>query len=178
MNTPLGHRALAALALCGVLFGLCVWFGTLDPVPGLGSYPGEAAVGEAPEDHVGEAVELAGRVVATDPVVVEMDYGTGSRRLVVTDLDHPVNEGDTLRLFGVLTDPETVRATNSFAVPPWGATYTYTVSFLAGLWVLARVCTQWRVDPGRGLVRRQRPLRPLAWLRRLLSPGEVTDSDA
>jgi hypothetical protein len=100
--------------------------------------------------------------------------------VTVTGVAHPVAEGDTLRLFGTLIDPETVRVTRSFAVPPSGATYTYSVSFLAGLWVLGRLLSHWRLDPTRGLVRRSRPLRPTRWLRRRArdAPSEEAETDA
>jgi len=171
-------RTGAVVALLAVLFGLCVWFGTLAPAPEVGAYPDSDDIGPSPTEYVGTDVEIGGRVVATEPVVVELSYGTASRRVTVTDVSHPVTEGDTLRVFGTLTDSETIRASNSFAVPPSGAVYTYSISFLAGLWVLVRLVTQWRVDSRRGLVRRTRTLRAVRWLRHRVSPEEVTDSDA
>jgi hypothetical protein len=82
-------------------------------------------------------------------------------------------------LFGTLTDSETIRASNSFAVPPSGAVYTYSISFLAGLWVLVRLVRQWRFDLRHGLVRRTRTLRPVRRLRRQgHDEKEVSDPDA
>ncbi|WP_372910782.1 hypothetical protein [Salinigranum sp.] len=70
-------------------------------------------------------------------------------------------------MFGHLVDEDTVQVTNAFPVPPSGFIYSYLVSFVAGLWVLARLLTQWRLDTARGLVRR--PDGPtLAGLRRRL----------
>jgi hypothetical protein len=180
MSSALLRRGVAVVALLGVLFGLCLWFGTLAPDHTVGAYPDSTDVGVAPAEYVGTPVDVGGTVVSTAPVVVELDYGTGSRRVTVTGVSHPVSQGDTLRVFGTLTEPGVIRATNSFAVPPAGATYTYTVSFLAGLWVLGRLALGWRLDDDRGLVRRRTPLRPIRRLRRRLRSGrrEVTDRDA
>ncbi|WP_318568753.1 hypothetical protein [Salinigranum marinum] len=172
------QQAVAVVVLLGVLFGLCVWFGSLAPDPTVGAYPDASDIGPSPAEYVGTDVEIGGRVVATDPVVIELSYGTASRRVTVTDVSHPVAEGDTLRVFGTVRESGAVRATNSFAVSPAGALYTYSISFLAGLWVLARLATQWRFDPARGLVRRTTPRRPVRWLRRRFAHEEVTDSDA
>lgn len=172
------QRVVAVVVLLGALFGLCVWFGSLAPDPTVGAYSDASDVGPSPTEYVGTAIEIGGRVVATDPVVIELTYGTRSRRVTVTDVSHPVAEGDTLRVFGTVTESGGVRATNSFAVPPAGGLYTYSISFLAGLWVLARLVTRWRVDPARGLVRRTTPRRPLRWFRHRFGREEVTDSDA
>lgn len=172
-------RTGAVVALLAVLFGLCVWFGTLAPAPEVGAYPDSDDIGPSPADYVGAEVQISGRVVATDPVVVALSYGAETRSVTVTDVSHPVTEGDVLMLFGTLTDSETIRASNSFAVPPSGAMYTYSISFLAGLWVLVRLVRQWRFDLRNGLVRRTRTLRPVRRLRRQgHDEKEVSDPDA
>jgi hypothetical protein len=58
--------------------------------------------------------------------------------------------GDTLQVFGVLTDPRAVRATNVVVVPQTGLWDAWVSSFLAGLWVLARLLRHWRLDPETG----------------------------
>jgi hypothetical protein len=53
--------------------------------------------------------------------------------------------GDTLQAVGVLTDPRTVRLTNVVVVPRTGLWYAWVTSFVAGLWVLARLLRHWRL---------------------------------
>jgi hypothetical protein len=168
MDGPLSRRLVVVSLLLVALLGLCVWFGTLGAVPEYGAYPGTDDVGPTPEPYLEQSVTVDGLVVDTAPVRIRIDYGFDrSRIIVVTNLvnDIQLEHGDTLRVFGTLTDEETVRAANAFTVPAWGSSYTYSVSALAGLWVLARLLGQWRLDPAAGLVRRSSPLRPLDRLR-------------
>lgn len=167
MRRTLAGRIVAVTLLLGVLFGLCVWYGTLTPDPSVGAYPTNDHVGPAPEAFVGGPVELDGDVVATDPVRIEVVYGDDQNRLfTVTDVTIPVHRGDKFRVFGTLTDRNTIRATNAFTVPPSGLVYTYGISFLSGLWVLSRLLLQWRFDVDRGLVRRTTPIDPVARFRK------------
>ncbi|AUV82785.1 hypothetical protein C2R22_15000 [Salinigranum rubrum] len=155
-RAPARRALLVAVLLVG-LFGLCLWYGTYGIAPDLGAYPTEQAVGPFPEEYVGDPVVLAGTVVGTDPVEIRIDGGGGHHRTItVTDFSAPVQRGDQLRVFGTLVDRDTVRTTNGFTVPPENYLYTYTVSFVAGLWVLVRLVGQWRLDPT-GLVRRRAP---------------------
>jgi hypothetical protein len=167
MSALHARRWLLGSLLLATLFGLCVWYGTYGVAPGLGAYPTDQAVVSTPAKYVGDAVTLSGIVVGTDPVEMRI-VGDGTQRtLTVTGVDTPVERGDQLRVFGHLVDEDTVRVTNAFTVPPSGFLYSYLVSFVAGLWVLARLLTQWRLDSTGGLVRR--PDAPtLAGLRRRL----------
>lgn len=173
--TSLHPRNLGLVAvLLALLFGLCVWYGTSGVAPGLGVYPTEELVGPTPGEYVGDLVDLSGTVVETDPVEIRVRYGGESQRiLTVTGVQTPVEPGDELRVFGRLVDEDTVRATRAFAVPPLGYLYTYTVSFLAGVWVLIRLASQWRYDSTKGFVRRTDPL-TLDSLR-TVAGTEVTD---
>jgi hypothetical protein len=154
MSVLHARRWLLGSLLLVALFGLCVWYGTYGVAPGLGAYPTEQVVASAPAAYVGDAVTLSGIVVGTDPVEIRIASGGTRRTLTVTEVDAPVERGDQLQVFGHLVDEGTVRATNAFAVPPGDYLYSYFVSFAAGLWVLARLLTQWRLDSTRGLVRR------------------------
>ena len=172
MQASLGRRLPVVFLLLVALFGLCVWFGTVGPAPGLGAYPDESDVGPTPNPYVGGPVELSGTVVGTSPVQIRIEHGLNeSRTLTITNLELNANQGETLRVYGTLVDTETVRAMNAFTVPPGGLRYTYTVSFIAGLWVLFRLTSQWRLDPQQGLARRSDSDTPLDRLRARLSRG-------
>jgi hypothetical protein len=96
-------------------------------------------------------------VVSTDPITVRAEYdtptGIESIDIEVTDVDATVARGDRLQVFGVLTAPRTVRATNVVIVPESGLWYAWVISFVAGLWVLARILRHWRVDIETGAFR-------------------------
>lgn len=68
-------------------------------------------------------------------------------QLTVTDLTIPVTEDEELRVYGVVEADHTIRAIRAFTVPPTGQWYAWAVSFLAGIWVLARLIRYWRIDP-------------------------------
>lgn len=163
------RRALAIAGLLAVLFALIVWYGTLGPATALGAYPDEDNLATDYDQYQGEPVSVSGRIVATDPVVIVADTATGTPlRLTITDLSIAVTEGEELRVYGVVEPDHTVHAHNAVAVPASGQWYAYTVSFLAGLWVLARLFRYWRLD-GRTwtLTPRRVPLASLVidWLR-------------
>lgn len=143
-------RLAAAVLLVGVLVGLFLWAGTITPAADDRGFPDDDEVGPTPEAYVGERVSLSGTVVATDPVVVEVEYGVdGTRTVTVTGVGATVDRGDSLRAFGTLTDDSTLSADRTVVREPWELRYMYGVSFLAGLWVLGRTLRRWRVDVDR-----------------------------
>lgn len=159
MSLPHAGRLRTVVLLLAVLFGLSVWYGTYGVAPELGAYPTEQVVGPTPGQFVGDSVTVSGTVVSTDPVEIRIAYrGTQRRTLTVTDVDTAVERGDQLRVFGTLVDERTVQATRVVTVSPGEFLYAYVVSFLGGLWVLARFVTQWRLDATQGFVRRADPL--------------------
>lgn len=146
LTTP-RSRVAAVLALLGLLFGLCVWYGTLAPAPELGAYPDQEDLDERYDAYVGDRATLSGQVVDTDPVTVVTNVGADEPfRVTVTDLSTPVREGETLWVYGVVEPGRTIRAADAFTVAPGGNRYALWVSFLAGLWVLARIARHWRFD--------------------------------
>lgn len=149
------RRAVAVVCLLGLLLGLCVWYGATGPTAARGVSPDTA---EMSTDRADDLVALSGRVVDTDPVTILVTSGREPIRMQVTDLSTPVDEGDTLRVVGDRVDRETIRAVEVIVVHEYGFAYTYTVSFVAGLWVLVRLARYWRYDLGRGAVRRVVPL--------------------
>lgn len=130
-----------------VLAGLFVWAGTVEPKPADNSYPGSEEIAENPTAHLGEYVLVGGTVTGYDPLTIEAEYGVdGTLTLEIGNVENPPPVGHTLQVFGPLTDPGTVHAENTVTRAPWEATYMYVVSFLGGLWVLARLLGQWRPD--------------------------------
>jgi hypothetical protein len=173
-------RLLAVLVLLAALFGLVVWHGTLTPAPEAGAYPGSDELAAGYDASLGAEVTVGGRIVETDPAVIDAEYGVDeSIQLTVVGLDPSValEEGAILRVFGVAEPDRRVRAENAFVVPAAGQWYAWTVSFLAGLWVLSRVVRGFRLDREQwGLVRREQQLTVRALLGRDRTPtgGEAT----
>jgi hypothetical protein len=162
MDRSIAARLLALVVLLAALGGLLVWHGSLNPAPEAGAFPGTDEIAADADEYVGERVTVGGRIVETDPVVIAAEYGVGEElRIGITDPPPSVTvrKGATLRVHGDLVDARTVRARNAFVVPNWGAWYGWTISFLAGLWVLGRIVRYWRFDrTGWGLRRREQPL--------------------
>jgi len=157
-------RAITILGLLAVLFGLAVWYGSLGPAPELGAYPNHEHLGQDYGQYLGAEVTVTGRVIATDPVTISADDGDGDTfQLTVTELALTPAEGEKLRVYGVAEPDHTIRAKNAFTVPQSGSWYAWSVSFLAGLWVLARIGRHWRLDLATGTLEpRETPLqRPL-----------------
>lgn len=143
-------RLLAVGAVLVCLVGLFVWTGTVSPNPALNDFPGNDQVGPNPDAYVGQHVSLSGTVVATDPVIVEVQYGIDERReITFENLDEHVVEGQHVNAFGTLTDESTLKVENALVRSPWEKWYMYAVSFLGGLWVLGRLLVHWRFDRNR-----------------------------
>ena len=126
----------------------------------MNDYPGEDEVGPNPGTYVGQQVSLDGRVVGTDPLRIEVEYGTGETFAVtVTGVGRAVSAGDHLNAFGTLEAEGRMSADRVFVREPWELWYMYAVSFVGGLWVVARTVRRWRVDADRmAVVRREEPL--------------------
>lgn len=174
-QSPRTRAAVAFLLLCA-LFGLTVFHGTLEPEPSMGAFAGQEDLGDDYDRYLGERVSVEGWIVETDPAVIEAEYGVDSvLRLRIVGLDGSIriSEGKLLRVYGVVEGDRTIRALNAFAVPRSAMWYTWSISFLAGLWVLGRIVRYWRVDRAAwSLRRRSRPLCVRSWLRsRFLGEG-------
>jgi len=155
--------------LLTALFGLLI-LGGIDrpPAPELGAYPGADDIATQPDEYHNQRVSFGGDVVSTDPVIVEAVYetqhGLATIRLRITDLEPTVTDGDRLQIFGVLLDAETVRATNVVVVPRTDLWYAWSISAIAGLWVLGRLLRHWTIDTNSGAVIPRND--PIAFLRR------------
>jgi hypothetical protein len=153
IETRSARLAVLALLLAALVAAL-VGFGTLTPNPADGRYPGTDAVASDPAQYHGDQVVVGGTVVGTDPIVLEAGYETvrdggfarGTVRFTVTGVATAVDRGDSLQVFGTLGQDRSIAADETVVSSPDGDAYMYAVSFLAGLWVLARLTRQWRID--------------------------------
>lgn len=160
LESPRGRFGALAVLLV-VLSVLLVWHGSVGPEPALGDYPDKEDFGPDPDPYVGQLVVVDGEVVSVDPLRIEVEYDADERAVYrVTGYDDPVKRGELLRAFGRLTGARTVDARRGFTVPDRGLFYAWGISFLAGLWTLARIVRHWRLDRGTlALVPREGPLR-------------------
>ncbi|MCL7418616.1 MAG: hypothetical protein M8354_12370, partial [Halalkalicoccus sp.] len=140
-----GFLALGVL-LC-VLAGLLVFAGTVGPAPSNNHYPDGTEVATEFAAYHGESVEVSGTVVGTDPVAIEVGTDT-DRPLVLTvlDVEGSVAVGQELRVFGTAQPDHVVVAHETVVVSPWETYYAWAVSFVAGVWVLARFVGGWRFE--------------------------------
>lgn len=169
------QRVVVLVLLLGVYVGLMLWFGTVQPDPRLGYYAGNDEVVVDADSYVGEPVQVSGTVVETDPVVIFVEYDTwdgnryrsGGARFQVTGAVESMTRGQAVQIYGTVQPDGTIRALRSVVVPVHDFLYMYTVSFLAGLWVLARIARGWTVVPSEfALRRRSRPIRVVDAVRR------------
>jgi hypothetical protein len=140
-------RAAGVVVLLAGLFGLAVWFGSLAPAPAVGAYPTGEDLGGDYDRYVGERAVVAGPVVETDPLVVAVADGDGSPvRYRLVGAGQSLDHGDDLWAFATVEPDHTLRVERSVVLTPAGQGYARGISLLAGLWVLARVVRDWRVD--------------------------------
>jgi len=142
-------RAGAFCALLLALAGLLVLGGTVAPDPSANHFPDEDEVAPAPEAYAGERVTVGGTVVETDPAVVRVTGGGAAAEITLRNADESVDPGDSVTASGTLRDGRTLAVDGMFVREPWELRYMYVVSFLGGLWVLARLARQWRFDRSR-----------------------------
>lgn len=136
-------RVILIVTLVCVLGALLVGAGTIDGNP---SYAGEKDLIVSYNTHIGEKAEIDGQTVDTDPVRIEIEYGPETLELVVVNVNEPVETGESLRVFGTVTNDRTVEAETTVVREPWELWYVYGISLVGGFWVLARVANGWRVD--------------------------------
>lgn len=140
-------RFLAILVLVAVLFTLFVWFGTATYDPTMNNFPGNDEIGSNPDTYTGQEVEIAGSVVTTDPIIVEIEYGIGhSREITLHEMEGSVSEGQHVTAFGTLTDERTLDVERVLVRWPWEEVYMYAVSIIAALWVAGRILRHWTID--------------------------------
>lgn len=140
-------RAVGVTVLLVTQLGLIVWLGALPPAPELGSYPDSDHLRTDYERYTGQHISTGGRVIDTDPVVIALDPVVGSRlELEVEGLHQPVHSNQHVRIFGIANEDRSITAIRTIVVPSNGLLYTYSVSLLAGLWVLGRLLRHWRID--------------------------------
>ncbi|NHN46512.1 hypothetical protein G9464_02730 [Halostella sp. JP-L12] len=146
-------RGVTACFFIVALAGLFVWGGSVSLVPPSFDNPGNEAVVPTPDAYVGERVTLYGTVIATEPLVVRTTGADTSLDVTLrgTDADHVA--GDEVIVVGTLRDDRTLavdRVVDRDRVANhevWEYWYLYGASLFGILWVLARVATQWCVDP-------------------------------
>lgn len=106
---------------------------------------GETEFLDDPDRYLEGPVESGGIVQETDPIVVRVDTREGMERVTITGATIEPELGDKVRVYGTLVAPATIDAQNAFVVPQQGRWYAWGISFLAGVWVLARLIRHWTV---------------------------------
>lgn len=139
-------RVLGIIALICLLGVLLVWSGTVPPNPDQHRYPGNEQIVENYDAYLGKQVQVGGTVVQIDPVVFELKHYKRTRTVTVRDFPQSVQPGDRVVVFGTVQPNNVIEGQGSTAREPWEAIYMYLISFLGGLWVLARLINGWRLD--------------------------------
>ncbi|MFP9191227.1 hypothetical protein ACLI4Q_06130 [Natrialbaceae archaeon A-CW1-1] len=141
-------RLLALGLLLGALVGLFIVSGTLEPAPEVNDYPNTDHLEESPHTLLNEQAGVSGLVVATDPVVIQLENGDE----YVIEGAPTADVGQGLSVFVTVHEPATdstrgtLEAHDGVARDQWEITYMYVVSIVAALWVIARGLHHWRLD--------------------------------
>jgi hypothetical protein len=179
------QRVVAVALLLTALAGLTVQFGALDPNPRLGHYPTGDHIAADYERYVDEQVRVSGTVASVDPLVLAVayearvggEYRTGTAEFRVDGVSKRVTPGQLLSVYGTAERDRTISATDAVVVPARNQLYMYAVSFIAGLWVLARIARGWTVAWDEfALRRRSQPLPVADVVMQHFRTGEPTDA--
>ena len=140
------QRVLAIGVLLGLLFGATVGFGSLSPNPDAGRYPGAEPVRDQPETLIGSQVTVWGRVVETDPVVLQTGESRGAPyKITLTgDTVSRAEVGNGIGAHGTLVEPRRMRVDRALITGSGERSYMLYISLTAGLWVLIRFLSGWR----------------------------------
>ena len=131
-----------------------------------GVLPGEEEFLNSPDQYLGTQIETGGIVVEQSPLTIRVETTRRTEELHVRGLETTPEPDDKIRVAGTLREPTIIEAQRGFVVPQRGRWYAWGISFLAGLWVLARLVRHWRVEYATlGFVPRHRSLtiRDIAW---------------
>ena len=140
-------RFLSIAILFLALLGVSILAGTMTSNPAMNSFPDNDDVGPNPNQYTNQQVSLGGEVIATDPVVIRVEYGLDNHfDLVLTHLDTSVEEGQHGSAFGTLTDANTLDTERALVRWPWEEYSMYALSILAAIWVAARIYRHLRFD--------------------------------
>jgi len=125
--------------------GLGVWFGSVEDNAPM-EHLMEDDMTTDNVDHLGREVIVTGTVVGTDPVRIRVSGPEDTVELIVDGLESSVSVDADVQIRGRLIEPQTVQVDEAIVVPKWGPWYAWTVSLLAGLWVLVRIGRQWHAS--------------------------------
>jgi len=136
-------RVFGICILLSLLGGSLVWYGTLSPAPDLHDYPTATEALERPSVYVYDHVVVSGTVIDSEPLHVKTGQGVV---FTVTGTKSDIHIGQKIRVYGTLTDSQSVNASNVISIDRAGLWYTWSVSFIAGLWALVRIVQHWQFN--------------------------------
>ncbi len=138
------HLQTAAILVCIViLFLLFIWYGSLNPDPTEGRYPGNEELIKDYEKNEGELVEVSGKVIETDPLTIEVKHGEKTKELMVNRVKKDTDRGDRIAVFGELEENNTIKSKKVVIYPFWNYIYMYVISLLGASWLGLRIISHW-----------------------------------
>lgn len=141
-------RFVGTLLLSLLLFALCVRFGYIDatPNPSLMHFPGGEELVADYSSLVGSNVEVYGRVVSENPLLIQGNYSGERATFELKGVDRRVQKGEYLHVYATVRDDQTLTAIQTVVYPESGIRRTYLLSAVAGFWTVCRFINQWRFD--------------------------------
>ncbi|GEM_PF-615409 len=153
-------RKILIVVLSIVLAVFFVWYGSMEPAPDKGDYPGQEDLIKDYEKYIDEKAEVGGKVIETDPLVIETEYGDRTMDLTIVDAQESPSKNDRVTVYGTVRENHTIEAENMVVRPRWRWFYMYGISGIAAVWVGLRMIEQWRWNGKRfALEVREEPLK-------------------
>lgn len=137
-------RVAVLLILVGLQCILLVWFGGV----GFGGspYPGGEELAADGQAHVGQQVVVYGQVAETNPLTLRYDDDGRTVEFRVTEVDHAIERGEYLEVYGIVRSKRVVAATGTVRYPERGHWYAYGISVVAALLTGSRLLRHWRIS--------------------------------
>lgn len=140
-------RIFLIVVLLVAQFGLLVFFESSSSRFEAGVYPPIDSMKNNYQEYYGKNVNVAGSVIHTDPIIISYGYSPeNSVELRIAGVDERVHLGDSVRVYGRVESDYTIDGKRLIKVSRTGQFYMYSISLLAGFWVLGRVIRDWKFD--------------------------------
>lgn len=137
-------RKVLIVILLIVLTVFFVWYGSMEPDPEKGDYPHQKHLIEDYEKYRDEKVEVGGKVIETNPLIIEVEHRDKTMNLTIVGAEESPSKDDKVSVYGTVRENHTIESENMVVQPLWRWIYMYGISSIAAVWIGLRLIKQWR----------------------------------
>lgn len=113
---------------------------------GAGTIYQDRQLNDVSSTHVGEQVKIERMVIDIDPVRIKYNSVLVTVPNAEAVVKTTTERGNHMVVVGRVDADQMLVVTEVYAQNPWKFHYVYSISLLAGIWVLVRSLRQWRLD--------------------------------